>query len=89
MKVLVLSQYFWPEAFRITEVTQSLRDVGHEVIVLTGQPNYPDGVVLPGYSAASLRVQTHDGLTIYRVPLVPRGRGSALRLVLNYLSFIV
>lgn len=89
MKVLVVSQYFWPETFRITEVAQSLRSCGHEVIVLTGQPNYPDGVVLPGYAAASLRVQAHDGLTICRVPLVPRARGSALKLILNYLSFIV
>ena len=89
MRVLVVSQYFWPETFRITEVAQSLRGLGHEVIVLTGQPNYPDGVVLPGYAATSFRVQVHDGLTIYRVPLVPRGRGSALRLLLNYLSFII
>lgn len=89
MKVLVLSQYFWPETFRITEVVQSLCDLGHEVTVLTGQPNYPDGVIQPTYSATSLRTQIHDGLTIHRVPLAPRGRGSALRLVLNYLSFIV
>lgn len=89
MRILVLSQYFWPETFRITEVTQSLRDLGHDVTVLTGQPNYPDGVVPPGYSAASLRTQIHDGLTIHRVPLVPRGGGSALRLALNYLSFTV
>ncbi|MCX8521476.1 MAG: glycosyltransferase family 4 protein [Rhodoferax sp.] len=89
MKILVLSQYFWPESFRITEVTQCLRDLGHEVSVLTGQPNYPDGVVPLGYSAASLRTQYHDGLTIHRVPIFPRGRGSALRLFLNYLSFIV
>ena len=89
MKILVLSQYFWPETFRITDVVKSLRDVGCEVTVLTGQPNYPDGVVSPGYSAASWRTQIHDGLTIYRVPLVPRGQGSALRLALNYLSFVV
>lgn len=89
MKILVLSQYFWPETFRITEVVQSLRDAGCDVTVLTGQPNYPDGVVPPGYSAASLRTQIHDGLTIHRVPLVPRGHGSALRLALNYLSFVV
>lgn len=88
MRVLVVSQYFWPETFRITEVVKSLLDVGCEVTVLTGQPNYPDGVVPPGYSAASLRTQTHDGMTIHRVPLVPRGHGSALRLVLNYLSFV-
>jgi len=89
MKILVLSQYFWPETFRITEVVQSLRDAGCDVTVLTGQPNYLDGVVTSGYSAASLRTQIHDGLTIHRVPLVPRGHGSALRLALNYLSFVV
>lgn len=89
MRLLVVSQYYWPETFRITEVVQSLRDLGYDVEVLTGQPNYPEGVVQPGYSAASMRTQISAGLRIHRVPLVPRGRGSALRLVLNYLSFIV
>lgn len=89
MRVLVVSQYFWPETFRITEVVHTLRDLGCDAMVLTGQPNYPDGVVPPGYTAASLRTQIHNGLTIYRVPLVPRRHGSALRLALNYLSFVV
>lgn len=88
MKLLVVTQYFWPETFRITEVIQSLREAGCDVAVLTGQPNYPEGVIPRGYSAASLRTQIREGLTIHRVPLVPRGRGSALGLVLNYLSFI-
>jgi len=89
MRILILSQYFWPETFRITEVVQSLRNAGCDVTVLTGQPNYPEGVVSEGYSAASLRTERHDGLTIHRVPVVPRGSSSALRLVLNYLSFVV
>jgi glycosyltransferase involved in cell wall biosynthesis len=89
MRILVLSQYFWPETFRITEVVHSLCKVGCDVTVLTGQPNYPFGVVPPEYSAASLCTQIHDGLTIHRVPLVPRGCGSVFRLVLNYLSFVV
>jgi glycosyltransferase involved in cell wall biosynthesis len=89
LRVLIVSQYFWPETFRITEVVQSLREAGCDVTVLTGQPNYPDGVIFPGYSAASLRTQIRDGLRIHRVPLVPRGHGSALRLALNYLSFVV
>lgn len=89
MKVLVCSQYYWPETFRITEVVQSLREAGCDVTVLTGQPNYPIGAVYKGYSAASLRTQRHEGFDIYRVPLIPRGRGSALRLVMNYLSFVV
>lgn len=88
MRVLILSQYFWPENFRITEVATALRDAGCEVLVITGQPNYPDGVIFDGYSACSLRAQKHQGLELFRVPIIPRGRGSALRLVLNYFSFV-
>ena len=88
MRVLVVSQYYWPETFRITEVVQALRDEGCEVLVLTGQPNYPEGVPFKGYSWWSMRTEQHDGVTIFRVPLFPRGQGSALRLVLNYLSFV-
>lgn len=58
--------------------------------VLTGQPNYPDGQVFAGYRAGAVETQIHDaGYSIYRVPLVPRGHGNALRLILNYLSFVV
>lgn len=88
MKLLVLSQHYWPETFRITEVVRSLRLRGVEVSVLTGQPNYPDGQVFHGHRAWSAGCTVHGGTPIYRVPLVPRGQGGALRLVLNYLSFI-
>ena len=90
MKLLVLSQYFWPETFRINEVVVSLRQVGCEVTVLTGQPNYPEGKAYAGYRWLAAGQQQHSsGYTIFRVPLIPRGHGSALRLLLNYLSFIV
>ena len=89
MRILIVSQYFWPESFRINEVAQSLRDAGCEVIVLTGQPNYPDGVVRAGYSMLSVRTDQYRGLAVHRVPLIPRGRGSGIRLALNYMSFVV
>ncbi|MFC5520583.1 glycosyltransferase family 4 protein [Polaromonas jejuensis] len=90
MRVLVVSQYFWPESFRINEVVESLRCVGCHITVLTGQPNYPQGEVFGGYRAFAFRAEQHDaGYTIYRVPLVPRGGGGALALVANYLSFVV
>lgn len=89
MRVLVLSQYYWPESFRINEVVESLRRVGCQITVLTGQPNYPQGEVFDGYRASSFGIQQHEaGYTIYRVPLAPRGRGGALGLAANYLSFI-
>lgn len=89
MKILVLSQHFWPETFRINDVAVGLRDLGHEVRVLTGKPNYPEGAIFPGYRAAGCIEDRLDGIPVHRVPLVPRGRSGAVRLAANYLSFIV
>lgn len=88
MKVLLLSQHFWPESFRINEVAQSLVEQGCEVTVLTGKPNYPDGDIFPGYRVGGVQRERHEGYEIVRVPLMPRGPGGARRLVLNYLSFL-
>jgi glycosyltransferase involved in cell wall biosynthesis len=90
MNLLVLSQYFWPESFRINEFVESLRAAGCTITVLTGQPNYPDGAVLSGYSARRITREQHaSGYMIYRVPVIPRGRGGTLRLAANYTSFVV
>lgn len=88
MRILVFSQHFWPETFRINDVARQLHEAGHEVTVLTGQPNYPAGTVFPGYRALATGSERWQGLTIERVPLLPRGRASAARLAGNYLSFI-
>ena len=90
LRILVLSQYYWPESFRINEVVESLRCAGCHITVLTGQPNYPLGEVFDGYHAGGIKVQQHElGYSIYRVPLAPRGRGGAIGLVANYLSFVL
>ena len=89
MRILVLSQYYWPESFRITEVVESLRRGGCHITVLTGQPNYPQGDAFAGYRATGFGAQQHEtGYSIFRVPLVPRGRGGALGLAANYLSCV-
>ncbi|WP_457445530.1 glycosyltransferase family 4 protein [Roseateles sp. P5_E4] len=88
MKVLLLSQHFWPESFRINEIAQSLVEQGCEVTVLTGKPNYPEGHLFPGYRVGGIQRERHEGYDIVRVPLLPRGVGGAKRLVLNYLSFL-
>jgi glycosyltransferase involved in cell wall biosynthesis len=88
MRVLILSQYFWPESFRINEVAITLRDAGCDVIILTGQPNYPDGAIFNGYSACGLQIEVNNELEIHRVPLFPRGQASVIRLACNYLSFV-
>lgn len=87
MRLLVISQYFWPESFRVNELVEQLVRRGHEVTVLTGRPNYPDGEVYADYAAAPDRFGRYAGAEVLRVPLRPRGR-SRLRLVWNYWSFV-
>lgn len=89
MKLLLVSQYFWPESFGINALASTLCDRGVEVTVLTGQPNYPDGMVFTGYSAWRFRRESFQGVEIVRLPLYPRGSRSSVRLILNYLSFII
>lgn len=84
----MLSQYYWPENFRINEIVQSLAAKGVAVEVLTGKPNYPVGVCFGGYRAWGCVQETLAGIPVHRVPLLPRGKG-ALRLALNYLSFVL
>lgn len=87
MKVLIVTQYFWPEEFRINDLAQGLVARGHAVTVYTGKPNYPRGRFFPGYGFWSRPRENHEGIEIVRVPLVPRGDGGSVRLALNYLSF--
>lgn len=88
MKILVISQYFWPESFRINEIVKSLVVRGIIVDVLTGKPNYPDGKIYKGYHAYGSEKEEWNGANIYRIPIFPRGISSGFRLFLNYLSFI-
>lgn len=89
LRILFLSQYFWPETFLVNEVVTDMRALGCEVTVLTGQPNYPDGDVFTGYSAWSIRRQIHpEGYEIFRVPVIARKKGG-FRRILNYASFII
>jgi glycosyltransferase involved in cell wall biosynthesis len=89
VRLLVLSQYFWPESFRVNELVSALTERGHEVTVLTGIPNYPDGRVFPEYRADKSRYSVYGSVPVVRVPLAPRGVGGPLRLALNYLSFVL
>lgn len=86
MRLLVVTQYFWPENFRINELVADFRARGHDVTVLTGWPNYPDGKVFKAFRQNPEQYATFKGSRVVRVPLLPRGRGG-MRLILNYLSF--
>ena len=89
MQILVISQYFWPESFRLNDMMIGLKEKGHEITVLTGVPNHPQGHFHKGYKLFNFRPQFHNGIKIYRVPIVPRKDGSSFNLVINYLSYTI
>lgn len=90
MKLLIVTQYYWPESFIINDLVRTLKAQGNEIHVLTGKPNYPDGQIFSGYSQSGCLTEMFDGsVPVYRVPLRPRKHGGAVNLVLNYLSFVV
>ena len=89
MRILIVSQYFWPENFRVNDLSTGLVQRGHQVTILTGIPNYPDGKFYPGYNFFKNTRQNYCGAQVIRVPLIPRGKGNNFNLVFNYLSFVI
>jgi glycosyltransferase involved in cell wall biosynthesis len=87
LRILVVSQYFWPENFRINDLVHEWTQRGHEVTVLTGKPNYPAGTVFPEFLSDAGRFGLYNGARVVRVPMMARAHG-AFRLVLNYASFV-
>ena len=85
MKILIVTQYFWPENFRINDLAIELVNRGYMVDILTGQPNYPDGKFYDGYSFKFSK-ESYSGINIIRVPIIPRG-ANYLTLSLNYISY--
>lgn len=92
MKILIVSQLYYPEQFQINDIASELRRRGHDVTVLTGMPNYPKGELFDGYKtleecrAKDAEREAVDGVRIVRCKLRPRKRGKK-NLMLNYLSF--
>ena len=87
MRILVISQYFYPENFRINDLCLSLKKRGHKISVLTGKPNYPKGEYFEGYSWNTKSFEKIKGIDVYRSNLFLRKNGKGFNLVLNYLSF--
>ena len=88
MRVLIVSQYFYPEEFKINDLVNGLVRRGHSVTVVTGKPNYPQGDYVAGYRFWGVVREDYNGASLIRVPLIRRGKGGAFRLILNYLSFV-
>ncbi len=87
MNVLVVSQYYYPEPFRINELCEEFVNRGHNVTVLTANPNYPDGEIYQDYKN-EYKFEIINGVNVYRIKCRPRHKGS-LALALNYIEFCI
>lgn len=88
MKILIVSQYFYPENFRINDLALELKKRGHEITVLTGLPNYPKGEYFEGYDDTKNCDEVWNDIPVYRCKLRPRKTGS-VNLIRNYVSFVI
>jgi glycosyltransferase involved in cell wall biosynthesis len=86
--ILVISQYFYPEQFRINDICTEWVERGYKITVLTGIPNYPKGRFYKGYGWFKKKKEMYNGVEIVRIPIIPRGNNPVC-LILNYLSFVV
>lgn len=87
-KILFISQYFYPEVFKGNDIAFDLAK-DNEVTVVTAIPNYPHGKFYKGYGFFMKNKETINGVTIIRVPIFPRGKGGAISLLLNYVSYAI
>lgn len=89
-RILVVTQYIYPENFKSNELVFEMAKRGYHVDVLTGIPNYPEGVYYNGYGLFKKRIEKKGGVNFYRCFQSPRGRkASGIGLGLNYISFVV
>ena len=92
MRILMLTQYFYPEngaaQVRLLEVAKAIRERGHEIEVVTAFPNYPSGVIPAAYRGEFFRKDSHAGIPIYRTWIYPVPRGKFWKRLLNYFSFV-
>jgi glycosyltransferase involved in cell wall biosynthesis len=89
MRILIVTQYFWPENFKINSLSIELKNKGHDIFVLTGLPNYPIGKISKNYSFWKNNDEVWNGIKIYRSKLIPRFSGKGIHLFFNYISFAI
>ncbi len=88
MKILVVCQHYNPEPFRLADICEALAERGHDVSVVTGVPNYPEGEIYPGYEKAAGKDSVEKGVKVHRCFTIPRKNNILFR-ILNYYSFAI
>ena len=86
-RLLLVTQHFWPESFKVSDLAEGLVELGIEVDVLCGLPNYPLGEWFDGYSENGPFDEVHNGVRLYRSREIPRTGNTSKTIFLNYVSW--
>ncbi|MBP3366716.1 MAG: glycosyltransferase family 4 protein [Treponema sp.] len=89
MKLCIFTNHFYPEDFKVNDIAFELEKKGHDVTVITAVPDYPQGKFFDGYGWFRRSREDVNGCHVIRLPIIPRSKGGAKRLVLQYLSYYI
>ncbi|CAI6150604.1 MAG: hypothetical protein SPLUMA2_SPLUMAMAG2_01787 [uncultured Sulfurimonas sp.] len=87
-KILIVTEYFYPEEFKINEIAVEWKKKGYEVDVLTNFPTYPAGKIYDGYENKWYQKDNYEGVNIYRVKAVTGYKESLFKKLLKYFVFM-
>lgn len=88
-RILVFTNHYRPENFKINEVVDWLIEAGHIVHVITAWPNYPSGKLFSEFNPLEHSFEKKGNLSIRRLPIILRGQGTKVRLIANYVSYFI
>ena len=88
-KILIVTECFYPEEFKINDVALSWKGKGYDVDVLTLAPTYPLGKVFLGYKNSFFQKDEYQGINIFRVHAVTGYRDSAVKKIFKYINFMI
>lgn len=89
MKICIFTNHFYPENFKVNDIAFELAKKGCDITVITAIPDYPQGKYYQGYSLFKRRREIVNTVRVIRLPIIPRGKGKSLNLVLNYVSYFI
>src|SRR5574344_1825966 len=89
MKILVISEVFYPENFLINDLVKEWKKQGYIVDVLTQYPSYPQSYIFKGYENKSNSIEDWEGSKIYRYKFIEGYKYSKIKKFCNYIQFVI
>lgn len=88
-KILIVTEYFYPEEFKINEIAIEWKNKGYEVDILTQNPTYPYGQIFENYKNNWFSKESYEGMTVYKVKAITGYKTSLFKKLLKYFSFMI